>query len=169
MRIAINGFGRIGRNVFRILSERAGIEVVSINDITDPVTLAHLLKYDSVHGRFPGTVTSVKDGMVVNGKKVVVTAERDPAKLPHAANGVDFVVEATGIFASREGCQKHVDGGAKKVLLTVPAKDEIDAMIVMGVNQDTLKAEHRMISNASCTTNCLAPTPSRPPWEPRRP
>jgi glyceraldehyde 3-phosphate dehydrogenase len=157
MRIAINGFGRIGRNVFRILAKTAGVEVVQINDITDPATLAHLLKYDSVHGRFQGTVESAKDGMVVNGKKIVVSAERDPAKLPHGANGIDFVVEATGIFASREGCTKHLDAGAKKVVLTVPAKDEIDAMVVMGVNQEILKAEHRIISNASCTTNCLAP------------
>ena len=157
MRIAINGFGRIGRNVFRILAQKGGFEVVSINDITDPGTLAHLLKYDSVHGRFPGRVEAAKDGIVVDGKKVVVTAERDPAKLPHGANGIDFVVEATGIFASREGCQKHIDAGAKKVVLTVPAKDEIDAMVVMGVNQDILKAEHKIISNASCTTNCLAP------------
>jgi glyceraldehyde 3-phosphate dehydrogenase len=157
MRIAINGFGRIGRNVFRILAKTAGVEVVQINDITDPATLAHLLKYDSVHGRFQGTVESAKDGIVVNGKKIVVSAERDPAKLPHGANGIDFVVEATGIFASREGCTKHLDAGAKKVVLTVPAKDEIDAMVVMGVNQEILKAEHRIISNASCTTNCLAP------------
>jgi len=157
MRIAINGFGRIGRNVFRILSAKPGFEVVQINDITDPATLAHLLKYDSIHGRFDGTVEPAKDGMVVNGKKVAVSAERDPAKLPHGANGIDFVVEATGIFASREGCTKHLDAGAKKVLLTVPAKDEIDAMVVMGVNQEILKAEHRIISNASCTTNCLAP------------
>ena len=157
MRIAINGFGRIGRNVFRIISAREDMEVVSINDITDPATLAHLLKYDSVHGRFDGTVKPSKDGMVVNGKKILITAERDPAKLAHGKNEVDFVVEATGIFASREGCQKHIDAGAAKVLLTVPAKDEIDAMIVMGVNHDMLKAEHRIISNASCTTNCLAP------------
>ncbi len=157
MRIAINGFGRIGRNVFRILAQKGGFEVVSINDITDPGTLAHLLKYDSVHGRFQGSVEAAKDGIVVDGKKIAVTAERDPAKLPHGANGVDFVVEATGIFASREGCQKHIDAGAKKVVLTVPAKDEIDAMVVMGVNHDILKPEHKIISNASCTTNCLAP------------
>jgi glyceraldehyde 3-phosphate dehydrogenase len=157
MRIAINGFGRIGRNVFRILCQKPGVEVVAINDITDPGTLAHLLKYDSVHGRFQGTVEAAKDGIVVDGRKVAVTAERDPAKLAHGANGIDFVVEATGIFASREGCQKHVDAGAKKVLLTVPAKDEIDAMVVMGVNQEILQPEHRIISNASCTTNCLAP------------
>jgi len=157
MRIAINGFGRIGRNVFRILCQRPGLEVVSINDITDPATLAHLLKYDSVHGRFQGKVEAQKDGFAVDGRKVAVTAERDPAKLAHGANGIDFVVEATGIFASREGCQKHLDAGAKRVVLTVPAKDEIDAMVVMGVNQEVLKAEHRIISNASCTTNCLAP------------
>jgi glyceraldehyde 3-phosphate dehydrogenase (phosphorylating) len=157
MRIAINGFGRIGRNVFRILAQKPGVEVVQINDITDPATLAHLLKYDSVHGRFKGKVEPAKDGIVVDGKKVVVSAERDPAKLPHGSNGIDFVVEATGIFASREGCTKHLDAGAKKVVLTVPAKDEIDAMVVMGVNQEILKPEHRIISNASCTTNCLAP------------
>jgi len=157
MRIAINGFGRIGRNVFRILCQKPGAEVVLINDITDAATLAHLLKYDSVHGRFPGTVEAAKDGIVVNGRKVSVTAERDPAKLPHGANGIDFAVEATGIFASREGCQKHIDAGAKRVLLTVPAKDEIDAMVVMGVNHDTVKPEHKILSNASCTTNCLAP------------
>ena len=157
MRIAINGFGRIGRNVFRILARRKDCEVVSINDLTDPATLAHLLKYDSVHGRYDGTVAATKDGIEVDGRRIQVTAIKDPAQLPHAANGVDFVVEATGIFASREGCQKHVDAGAKKVLLTVPAKDEIDAMVVMGVNQEILKAEHKIISNASCTTNCLAP------------
>ena len=157
MRIAINGFGRIGRNVFRILHARPDMEVVSINDITDPKTLAHLLKYDSVHGRFAGTV-SVGDGcIVVDGKEVQVTAERDPANLPHAANGIDFVVEATGIFATREACSKHLTAGAKRVLLTVPPKDEIDAMVVLGVNQDALKPEDRIISNASCTTNCLSP------------
>jgi len=133
------------------------MEVVSINDITDPATLAHLLKYDSVMGRYEGDVQTTKDGFVVDGKKIQITAERDPAKLPHKANAIDFVIEATGIFASREGCQKHIDAGAGKVLLTVPAKDEIDAMIVMGVNDDTLKPEHRLVSNASCTTNCLAP------------
>jgi glyceraldehyde 3-phosphate dehydrogenase len=157
MRIAINGFGRIGRNVFRILHGRPGVEVVSINDLTDPKTLAHLLKYDSVHGRFRGTVTAGDGFIEVDGRKVQVTSERDPAKLPHAANDVDFVVEATGVFATREACQKHIDAGAKKVLLTVPPKDAIDAMIVLGVNQDTLKPTDRIISNASCTTNCLSP------------
>ncbi len=156
MRIAINGFGRIGRNVFRVCHQK-GLEVVSINDLTDSATLAYLLRYDSVHGRFAGQVEAAKDGLVVDGKHIQVTAEKDPAKLPHAANRVDFVVESTGVFASREGCEKHCAAGAPKVILTVPAKDEIDAMVVMGVNEGTLKAEHRIISNASCTTNCLAP------------
>ena len=157
MRIAINGFGRIGRNVFRILHEKRGMDVVSINDITDPETLAHLLKYDSVHGRFPGKVRAGKGWIAVDGQKVQITSERDPADLPHGQNKVDFVVEATGIFAKRADCQKHIDAGAKKVLLTVPPKDEIDAMIVLGVNDKTLKPTDRIISNASCTTNCLSP------------
>jgi glyceraldehyde 3-phosphate dehydrogenase len=156
MRIAINGFGRIGRNVFRVCHQR-GLEVVSINDLTDAATLAYLLRYDSVHGRFGGQVEAAKDGLVVDGKKIQVTAEKDPAKLPHAANRVDFVIESTGVFASREGCEKHLAAGCPKVILTVPAKDEIDAMVVMGVNEDTLRPEHRIISNASCTTTCLAP------------
>jgi glyceraldehyde 3-phosphate dehydrogenase len=157
MRIAINGFGRIGRNVFRILMEKSGMQVVSINDLTDPQTLAHLLKYDSVHGRFNGKVTAGKDWISVNGEKIQITAERDPANLNHAANKIDFVVESTGIFRSREACTKHLTAGAKKVLLTVPPKDEIDNMIVLGVNDEKLKATDRIISNASCTTNCLAP------------
>ena len=158
MRIAINGFGRIGRNVFRIIqASHSDVEVVAINDITSPATLAHLLKYDTVHGRFPGTVELAADGLMVDGKLVKITAERDPAQLPHGENRVDFVVEATGIFATREACQKHIDAGAKRVLLTVPAKDEIDAMVVLGVNHDSLKASDVIISNASCTTNCLAP------------
>ncbi|MEZ6013737.1 MAG: type I glyceraldehyde-3-phosphate dehydrogenase [Planctomycetota bacterium] len=157
MRIAINGFGRIGRNVFRILQDMPGMEVVSINDLTDAATLAHLLQYDSVHGRFKGTVKVAKDSIVVNGTKIQITAERDPANLPHAANKVDFVVESTGVFTSREQCTKHLTAGAKRVLLTVPPKDAIDAMIVLGVNEDSLKPSDRIISNASCTTNCLAP------------
>ena len=157
MRIAINGFGRIGRNVFRIIQNTPGCEVVSINDLTQPEVLAHLLKYDSVHGRYPGKVTSVKGGMRVDGVKIEVTAERGPSKLPHAANRIDFVVEATGVFATREACSMHLTAGAKRVLLTVPPKDAIDAMVVMGVNEGSLKASDRIISNASCTTNCLAP------------
>jgi glyceraldehyde 3-phosphate dehydrogenase len=119
--------------------------------------LAHLLKYDSVHGPFAGKVEAGKDSIKVDGKKISVTAIKDPAALPHKANEVDFVVESTGIFTSREQCQKHIDAGAKRVLLTVPPKDEIDAMVVLGVNEGELKPEHRIISNASCTTNCLAP------------
>ena len=157
MRIAINGFGRIGRNVFRICQTRKDTQVVAINDLTDPATLAHLLKYDSVHGRYPGKIRASKNAITVDGRKIQVTAERDPAKLSHAANKIDFVVEATGIFAKREQCEWHLDAGAKKVILTVPPKDAIDAMIVLGVNDKSLKASHKIISNASCTTNCLAP------------
>jgi glyceraldehyde 3-phosphate dehydrogenase len=158
MRISINGFGRIGRNVFRVIhSKFPDVEVVHLNDLTDPATLAHLLKYDSVHGPFAGKVEAGKDFIKVDGKKISVTAIKDPAALPHKANDVDFVVESTGIFTSREQCQKHIDAGAKRVLLTVPPKDEVDAMVVLGVNEDTLRPEHRIISNASCTTNCLAP------------
>ena len=157
MRIAINGFGRIGRNVFRIIENTPGVEVVAINDLTDAATLAHLLEYDTVHGRFQGKVKAMKGAISVNGRKIAITAERDPAALPHAANKIDFVVEATGVFATREACAKHLDAGAKRVLLTVPPKDEIDAMIVLGVNEHTLKGDDRIISNASCTTNCLAP------------
>jgi glyceraldehyde 3-phosphate dehydrogenase len=157
MRIAINGFGRIGRIVFRVLQEKQGMEVVSINDLTDPDTLAHLLRYDSVHGRFPGKIRTGKGWIAVDGRKIQITAERDPASLPHKDNRIDFVVESTGVFARREDCAKHLEAGAKRVLLTVPPKDEIDAMVVMGVNQNTLKAGDLIISNASCTTNCLAP------------
>jgi glyceraldehyde 3-phosphate dehydrogenase len=158
MRVAINGFGRIGRNVFRVIHQSyPDIEVVSINDLTTPETLAHLLKYDSMYGPFPGTVKAGKESIVVDGKKIEITAVKDPALLQHGKNDVDFVVESTGIFTKREDCQKHVTAGAKRVLLTVPPKDDVDAMIVMGVNQDSLKPEHRIISNASCTTNCLAP------------
>jgi glyceraldehyde 3-phosphate dehydrogenase len=157
MRIAINGFGRIGRNVFRILHARGTDEVVLINDLTDPATLAHLLKYDTVQGRFQGKVSAGKDFISVDGKKIRISAEKDPAALPHRELGVDFVVESTGRFTSRADCEKHLSAGAGRVLLTVPPKDEIDAMIVLGVNGETLKNTDRIISNASCTTNCLAP------------
>ena len=157
VRIGINGFGRIGRNVFRILNDRADLEVVAINDLTDTKTLAHLLRYDTVAGRFDGQV-EVGDGtMTVDGKEIRTLAERDPAALPWGDLAVDFVVEATGIFRARAQCQMHIDAGAKKVVLTVPPKDEIDNMVVLGVNCDTLTADHKIISNASCTTNCLAP------------
>ncbi|HUR26717.1 MAG TPA: type I glyceraldehyde-3-phosphate dehydrogenase [Planctomycetota bacterium] len=158
LRIAINGFGRIGRNVFRVIHQgHPDLEVVAVNDLTSSETLAHLLKYDSVHGPFQGKVEAAQDGFSVDGKKIRVTAERDPAKLPHASDKVDIAIEATGVFTKREDCQKHVTAGAKRVILTVPAKDEIDAMVVLGVNDKTLKKEHTIVSNASCTTNCLAP------------
>jgi glyceraldehyde 3-phosphate dehydrogenase len=157
VKIGINGFGRIGRTVFRILSDRNDIEIAGINDLFENQQLVYLLKYDSVMGVFPKEVTADDDYMYVDGRKIAMTAEKDPAKIPWGDLGVDIVVESTGVFTKREGLQKHLDGGAKKVILTVPAKDEIDATIVVGVNDDTLKPEHRLVSNASCTTNCLAP------------
>ncbi len=155
--LAINGFGRIGRLVFRRLLQKGGFNVVAINDITDSKTLAYLLKYDSVHGVFPGTVTAEPDAIVVDGKRYKVLAEKDPTKLPWKALGVDIVIEGTGIFTSREKLQMHVTAGAKKVLLTAPAKDEIDATVVLGVNDSVLTGKEVFVSNASCTTNCLAP------------
>ena len=157
IRVGINGFGRIGRNVFRILEKDPEFEVVAINDLGSDDMLAYLLQYDSVHGRYPGKVTHGDRCLIVDGREVRVFTERDPASIPWGDHKVDFVVESTGIFTNREACSKHLSGGAKKVLLTVPPKDEIDAIVVMGVNQEALKAEHRIISNASCTTNCLAP------------
>jgi len=156
-RIAINGFGRIGRLVFRVMQERGGFDIVAINDLADAKSLAHLLKYDSVHGRFRGEVEAGEGEIRVDRKAVKILAEKDPAKLPWAQMRIDFVVESTGVFTKREDCMKHVTAGAKRVLLTVPPKDEVDAMVVMGVNEHTLKPEHKVISNASCTTNCLAP------------
>ena len=157
IRIAINGFGRIGRLVFRVMKERKDFEIVAINDLADAKSMAHLLKYDSVHGRYKGTVAAGEGQIMVDGKPVKILAEKDPAKLPWKDLNIDFVVESTGVFTSKDDCMKHVTAGAKKVLLTVPPKDEVDAMVVMGVNEQVLKAEHRVISNASCTTNCLAP------------
>ena len=157
IRVAINGFGRIGRLVFRVLRERKGYEIVAINDLADATALAHMLKYDTVHGRYPGTVVGSEGQIVADGAVTKVLGERDPAKLPWASMKVDFVVESTGVFTTRDDCMKHVTAGAKKVLLTVPPKGDVDAMIVMGVNEEMLKAEHKVISNASCTTNCLAP------------
>jgi len=157
MRVAINGFGRIGRLVYRVMHSRQGFEVVAINDLCSAETMANLLKYDSTHGRFDGKVECTETALTVDGRKVAVSKEKDPAKLPWKALGVDFVVESTGVFRKREQCMLHVHAGAKKVLLTVPPKDDVDAMIVMGVNPKMLKKEHVVISNASCTTNCLAP------------
>ena len=157
IRVAINGFGRIGRLVLRVLMQRKDFEVVAINDLDDAKSLAHLLKYDTVHGRYEGSVVVEGQDLIVDGKRVKTTKEKDPAKLPWAAMKIDFCVESTGIFTTKADCEKHVTAGAKKVILTVPPKDEVDAMIVMGVNEAALKKEHKIISNASCTTNCLAP------------
>ncbi|PIE22011.1 MAG: type I glyceraldehyde-3-phosphate dehydrogenase [Planctomycetota bacterium] len=157
IKIGINGFGRIGRMVFRIAEERDDLEVVAINDLAPAGPLAHLLKYDTVHGRMPAEVESKDGEIIVDGRSVKVLAERDPAQLPWKSMGIDFCVESTGIFRSREACAKHLEAGAPKVLLTVPPKDEIDRMIVLGVNDAELKPSDKIISNASCTTNCLAP------------
>ena len=156
-RVGINGFGRIGRSVFRILSDRDDMEVAVINDLFDNDHLAYLLKYDTVMRVFPKDVRTDADSMTVAGKRIAMTAEKDPARIPWGAHKVDVVVEATGRLLTREALAKHLEAGARKVVLTVPAKDEIDAMIVMGVNDDTLRPEHHIVSNASCTTNCLAP------------
>jgi glyceraldehyde 3-phosphate dehydrogenase len=158
-RVAINGFGRIGRNVFRIIASRTGsdIEVVAINDLSDDDILAYLLEYDSVMGRFEQEVT-VSDGvMKVGGHEIQMLVERDPAALPWEQLGVDVVIEATGVFRDRASLQKHLDAGAKRVILTVPSKDKIDETIVLGVNDSELGPEDLIVSNASCTTNCLAP------------
>jgi len=157
IRVGINGFGRIGRTVFRILSDRPDVEIAAINDLYDNSHLAYLLKYDTVMRVFPKDVSTDKDTMTVNGRKVLMTEEKDPAKIPWGKLGVDIVVESTGVLLTREKLQGHIAGGAKKVILTVPPKDEIDAMVVIGVNDGMLKPEHRIVSNASCTTNCLAP------------
>ncbi|HBL25223.1 MAG TPA: type I glyceraldehyde-3-phosphate dehydrogenase [Acidobacteria bacterium] len=157
IRVGINGFGRIGRSLFRILADRDDFEVVAVNDLYENDQLVYLLKYDSVMGVYEKDVRADDDFMYVDGLKVAMTAERDPAKIPWGALGADIVVESTGVHTKREAIAKHLTGGAKKVVLTVPPKDEIDAMIVVGVNDDTLLPEHRLVSNASCTTNCLAP------------
>jgi glyceraldehyde 3-phosphate dehydrogenase len=159
VRVGINGFGRIGRNVVRaaLLSRQTDLEFVGVNDITDPKTLGHLLKYDSVHGRFPGTVEVRGDGLVVNGKEVRVTAIKEPEKLPWKDLGVDLVLESTGRFTDRDSAARHLAAGAKKVVISAPAKGE-DITIVMGVNHKKYDAAaHHIISNASCTTNCLVP------------
>jgi glyceraldehyde 3-phosphate dehydrogenase len=158
LRVGINGFGRIGRNVFRAAKEAgADIEFVAVNDLTDVKTLAHLLKYDSILGPFPGTVEEVEGGIVVDGQEIKVLAERDPGALPWGDLGVDVVIESTGFFTKRADAAKHLAGGAKKVIISAPAS-EPDATVVLGVNFDTYdKDNHTVVSNASCTTNCLAP------------
>ncbi len=157
IKVGINGFGRIGRNVFRAMLNHPELEVVAVNDLTDSKTLAHLLKYDSVHGKMDASVKATEEGFSVDGREVKVLAERDPAQLPWADYGVEIVVESTGRFTKREDAAKHLQGGAKKVIISAPAKNE-DITIVMGVNHDKYDpASHHVISNASCTTNCLAP------------
>jgi len=159
VKVGINGFGRIGRLTFRAIQQNAKgkVEVVGINDLADAKSLGHLLKYDSTYRQYPGTVDVDGTNLVVDGKKIPVTAEKDPAKLPWGSLGVDVVLECTGVFTNREACQKHIDAGAKKVILSAPAKGELDATVVIGVNDNTLTAAHKIVSNASCTTNCLAP------------
>ena len=159
VKVAINGFGRIGRVVFRIMQEREGIEVVGINDLTSASTLAHLLKYDSVHGKFKGDVKAEGDMLIVNGKSIRIHSEKDPEALPWAELGVDIVIEATGVLRNRGKMGKHIKACAKKVILTVPADkaEDVDATVVLGVNDHVLTKDMQFISNASCTTNCLAP------------
>jgi glyceraldehyde 3-phosphate dehydrogenase len=157
-KVAINGFGRIGRNVARAILERpdCGLELVSINDLAGAKANALLFKRDSVHGTFPGTVEVDGEDLIINGTRIKVTAERDPANLPHAANGVDIALECTGFFTDKASASKHIEAGAKRVLISAPAKGA-DLTVVYGVNHDKLTAEHLVVSNASCTTNCLAP------------
>src|SRR5258708_38830991 len=157
-KVAINGFGRIGRLVARAIWERpdCGLELVSVNDLADAKSNAWLFKHDSVHGKFPGEVTTDGNDIIVDGKRIHVTAEKDPVKLPHRELGIELVLECTGFFADRESAQKHIDAGAKRVLISAPAKG-VDLTVVYGVNDDKLKPEDTIVSNASCTTNCLAP------------
>ena len=154
--VGINGFGRIGRLVFRAAVDQGGIDIKAINDLTDAKTLAHLLKYDSTHGRFNGEVEADGDSLVVNGKPIRIIAERDPAKLPWGEIGAEAVLESTGLFSEREQAEAHIKAGAKKVVISQPAKGE-DLTVVLGVNDDQFEREHTILSNASCTTNCLAP------------
>ena len=158
IKVAINGFGRIGRNIARAIIERpdCGLELVSINDLADAKSNALLFKRDSVHGMFTGTVEVDGNDLVINGKRIHVTAERDPVNLPHGKNGVDIALECTGFFTDRASCEKHLAAGAKRVLISAPGKG-VDLTVVFGVNHDKLSAEHVIVSNASCTTNCLAP------------
>ena len=157
-KVAINGFGRIGRLVARAILERpdCGLELVSVNDLADAQANAWLFSHDSVHGKFPGKVETDGNDIIVDGKRIHVTAERDPAKLPHKANGIDIALECTGFFTDRAGGEAHIQAGANRVLISAPAKG-VDLTVVYGVNDDKLTAEHKIVSNASCTTNCLAP------------
>ena len=157
-KVAINGFGRIGRLVARAILEgkEHGLDLVAINDLADAEANAWLFSRDSIHGKYPGSVSAEGGDLIVDGKRIRVTAERDPANLPHRDLGVELVLECTGFFTDRASCQKHLDAGAKKVLISAPGKN-VDLTVVYGVNHDKLAAEHTIVSNASCTTNCLAP------------
>ncbi|WP_291578785.1 type I glyceraldehyde-3-phosphate dehydrogenase [Clostridium sp. UBA6640] len=159
IKVGINGFGRIGRNVFKVLIKKYGseLEVVAINDLTDPKTLAHLLKYDALYGKFDGTVEAKENSIVVNGKEIRIFAEREPKNIPWGISGVDIVIESTGLFTDATKAKAHIEAGAKKVLISAPAKNE-DITVVLGVNEEEYdSSKHNIISNASCTTNCLAP------------
>jgi glyceraldehyde 3-phosphate dehydrogenase (phosphorylating) len=160
IKVGINGYGRIGRNILRALYEskrNSQVQIVALNDLGDAKTNAHLTRYDTVHGKFPGEVTVDGDSLVVNGDRIRVLAERDPAKLPWGDLGVEFVLECTGLFTSKAKASAHLKGGARKVMISAPGGDDVDATIVYGVNHNVLKKEHTVVSNASCTTNCLAP------------
>ena len=160
VKVGINGYGRIGRNVLRALYEAGRtqeLQIVAVNDLADPQTNAHLTQYDTAHGKFPGKVSVDGDAIVVNGDRIKVFAERDPAKIPWGAVGADFVLECTGFFTTKADAGKHLAGGAKKVVISAPGGKDVDATIVYGVNHNTLKSTHTVVSNASCTTNCLAP------------
>ena len=156
IKVGVNGFGRIGRNVFRAALQDGEVEIVAVNDLATPEGLAHLLKYDSIHGVLQADISAEADSITVNGATVKVLAERDPAAIPWGALGVDIVIESTGLFVKREDASKHLQAGAKKVIISAPAKDP-DVTVVLGVNESTIKPDDRIISNASCTTNCLAP------------
>ncbi len=159
IRVAINGFGRIGRLTYRAMLQKNNMELIAINDLTNASTLAHLLKYDSVHGMFPGVVSHQDDFLLVNGNRIRVYAEKEPSLLPWGNLDIDVVIESTGVFRSRDKVSKHLEAGAKKVILTVPSKskEDVDATMVLGVNNEMLNPDHKILSNASCTTNCLAP------------
>lgn len=157
MKVAINGFGRIGRVTLRALLQRKGIEVVAINDITDAATLAHLFKYDSVHGKFNGTIKAEADSITIDGKKIQITAQKDPSALPWKDMGVEIVIESTGLFLDKASAEKHLSASAKKVVISAPPKGNDIKAIVMGINDSTLTADDKIVSNASCTTNCAAP------------
>ncbi|HPF25663.1 MAG TPA: glyceraldehyde 3-phosphate dehydrogenase NAD-binding domain-containing protein, partial [Steroidobacteraceae bacterium] len=163
IKVGINGYGRIGRNILRALYESGRnkeIQIVAINDLADAATNAHLTQYDTAHGKFPGSVSVDGDSMIVNGDRIKVIAERDPAKIAWGAMGVEFVHECTGFFTTKADAAKHIAGGAKKVIISAPGGKDVDATIVYGVNHDVLKSSYTVISNASCTTNCLAPVAS---------